>query len=208
MRVIPSPELARGLIDTLARGDHGTPRTSGVHQSGIIQALLQAMDPNRYANPVTEQAKSVYFAAGFAFEQVVEGALLTALEDRIAENLMAAMEVERPGEIASEGILQSPDGLEFDTETVHEFKLTWMSSREGIAGPGAKKWLWQIQGYLHTLGWTKAILWVLWVNGGYAPPVPQFMAYQLEFTPFEIAENWAMLLANKSEAAEEVHGNA
>lgn len=199
MRVIELPELARLAVDGLARGSHGTVRTRGVHQSGIIQALLKAIDPKKYDNPESpiQGAKHAYWAAGFAFEQ--------ALERQIGANLMEVLAIERPGEIECDEIKQTPDGIEVDTETVHEFKLTWLSSREGVGTGKGWKWRVQVMGYLYTLGWTKAVLWVLWVNNDYAPPMPRFMAYQLEFTEFEIQENWAMLLANKGEAVEEVH---
>jgi hypothetical protein len=182
MIITPIPhnlELAKSELD----------RSPGLHMSEIYNDLYQDLEPKRY-----ERGKPfdlLRLEAGLTLEAILE----EGVKGRLAE---------RPGEfISPEGVAYSPDLLIWDEETqrtiLGEIKLTWMSSREvprGVSNsfpPKFDKYFTQMKAYCYHLGTPHARLYVFFVNGNYAPPTPELLAWDIEFTPQELQENWSML---------------
>ena len=113
------------------------------------------------------------------------------------------------GELEADGIIGTPDGIEFSSVSapiVHEYKLTWKSSRSGRETPAeriAQEWMWtsQAKSYCYQASVprtpdkliTDAMLHVYWVNGNYRGSGPQLSTYYLKFSMSEIVANWRLI---------------
>lgn len=162
----------------------GGERSKGLHVSEIYKDLMHDLEPKRFKND--GQYNYEKLEVGLSFETMLE----QGIQQRLFPDLV------RPGEIISdEGIAMSPDGLTFDPLTVHEFKATWMSSRQGIEHDKFYVWFVQMKAYCREMGTPYARLWVLFVNGNYVQPYkPLLCAWDFRFTQQELDENWQMLI--------------
>ena len=117
------------------------------------------------------------------------------LARELANAGLGGANVVRPGEITCEGIIGSPDGVDCDDPAIVEYKATWKSSRKPIfeIAPWYK---WQVLAYAYMLGITRARLYILYVNGNYAPLMPQVRAWEYQFSDGEVRENWNMIKRN------------
>lgn len=109
-----------------------------------------------------------------------------------------------PGELTLHGVAGSPDGAVFHPQTgnvlcIDEFKCTWKSTKHTVNS--FWYWLAQIQAYCYMCSCLNARLHVYHVNGSYKPPAPIYRVYALQFSPYELAENWALL--NKYRTSQE-----
>jgi hypothetical protein len=163
-------------------------RSPGLHMSNIYNDLYQDLEPKRFTRGTLPDP--LRLEAGLAFEDMLE------------EGLKRRLCGERPPEmVTEEGIFYSPDLIIFNGHTrLGEIKLTWMSSkevpREAANGfpPKFDKYFTQMKAYCHHLDLGHARLLAFFVNGDYRPPKPELLAWDIEFTPRELRENWQMLL--------------
>lgn len=167
----------------------GYVRAPGLHMSDIYNAAYKQFDPKRY-----DKRDDNGDPLGFDFLKMVLGtAFETKLEEWLAEHYLG----QRPGEFTTpEGIIYSPDYLFFeDGECIlGEFKLTWYSTRGAPTDPKFDKWFTQMKLYCYHLGITRARLFVLFVNADYPrEPKPTLMAWEIEFTPRELADEWSLI---------------
>lgn len=117
-----------------------------------------------------------------------------AWEDLVFNSLRAqGREIVSGVELQSDGIIMSPDGLEFDPFQVWETKLKFASLYND---PPLENWRWlyQIKSYCRAIGTTQAVLAACYINGTGRPPVPQRAFYTLEFTQRELDETWRAVL--------------
>ena len=178
----------------------GGPRSPGMHVSEIIRDLSVrgGVLDERYA---TEPMSPERIELGIAWEE------------RLAKHHGDTINF-HPGEMVVDGVAMSMDGVSYNDETsvftcdgegaLHEFKLTWKSSRREI--DREFMWMTQIKSYLHGLRvtsgaeYTTAFLHAFFVNGGYGKSGykdgPDYQIWGLEFTPLEIHENWTMLISH------------
>lgn len=173
-------------------------RSSGVHLSDIIRALMQRLEKDR---TVKKYGPSFDIAEGVPAR--VEAGILW--EPILEESLRRKYATIRPAEIVSpEGIAMSPDGLNPVLMAGEEYKLTWKSCRGGLVdeyGMPREKflpWFVQMKGYAKWLEVDRFILRVFFVNGDYSRGPdggPQLKSYDLRFTEDEIDENWRLILA-------------
>lgn len=159
-------------------------RSPGIHVSSVIKHMRTVMGST----------------GGWPDEELNNAGQIGRIwEHVLARELAAAglggQHVVRPGEIECEGIIGSPDGVDCADEAIVEYKATWKSARKPIfeIAPWYK---WQVLAYCYMLGWTRARLYVLYVNGDYAPPMPSVKGWQIEFTNGEVRENWNMIKRN------------
>lgn len=105
-----------------------------------------------------------------------------------------------PGEMELDGIYMTHDGesvtfLRLDAElALHEFKLTYKSTK--TVGELATQWLWlaQMKAYCKALGTGIAYMHVLFVCGDYKFPIrPQLKVWRLTFTERELDDNWELM---------------
>jgi hypothetical protein len=126
-----------------------------------------------------------YGAGGFLWEHIFSMAMAEAF--RVGD-------IVRPGEFMVEGIIGSPDNWNIVTNRIIETKATWRSERK-LEHLEKHFWLWlvQMQGYCRMVGSREAELYVLFINGTYAPPKPNGRALLLEWSQREIEDNWRMI---------------
>jgi len=191
MRVIP---VDPGIDLTFNTSE----RTIGkVHMSDIYNDYYARIDPKRYAGELPIEMREAYMGGGMALESFFE----KALKDRLS--------ADRPGELIEpeHGIVFSPDLVIFNSSIrVGEIKLTWMSNKgvpreEGNGFPPRfDKYITQMANYCHCLETPYARLIAFFVNGDWTWPSkknpnargfrPEFLAWDIEFTKREIAEEW------------------
>lgn len=163
-----------------------TPRSSGLHVSQIYRDLERTiMAQKKERRDLTQDELSWYAAGGYLWEHVFSVAMADSFRNA---------EIVRPGEFMVDGIIGSPDNWDIRTGRVVETKATWLSSRK-LDSLEKHFWVWlvQMQGYCRLLDTTEAELYVFFVNGNYAPPMPIGRALTLSWTRAEIDENWEML---------------
>lgn len=168
------------------------PRSPGLHLSSIYGSLFEELEPQRFKQD--GPPPPLKLEAGLTFEML--------LEEGLARRMAGS---ERPGEFTTpEGVIYSPDLLLFNgVMRLGEIKLTWMSSREmptevaTTLPPKFEKWLVQMRAYCYHLQTCHARLYAFFVNGNYQRPFePDLRAWDIEFSPRELADNWRMLLTH------------
>jgi hypothetical protein len=203
MRHRPWPYAARlaakmadsSLLDTMS-GDGllRVPRTGGIHVSQLLRILYPVK-----ANDITETQLSLMGLAGLAFEDRAELALIA-----LAQEKDWPWHAERPGELTSpEGVKGSPDVLlvpKLKGGILREasLKCTWKSSRglpldedENMFPDKFAYYIGQCKMYCHLLNTMSCVLVVYFVCGDYNRPlIPQFLAWELDFSHQEIEEEW------------------
>jgi hypothetical protein len=180
----------------------GAGRSPGLHVSEVIRDLAVRGG----------QLDKKYVDADLSPEKIELG---LAWEERVAKHHPEICF--HPGEMQVDGISMSVDGISYiepdevsiftvdGVGALHEFKLTWKSSKKDISG----EWMWltQIKSYLHGMSVTSkpkvtmrsAFLHVYWVNGDYGwmrggtGSGSRYEIFGMRFTDLEIFENWSMI---------------
>ena len=161
-------------------------RTPGLHVSDIYNSLYKEMDPKRYGG---EFNNDLCLAMGTAWEKHFEWLLIKN-----------GLTISRPEAFLTEGgIGFSPDLIISNgVSRCGEIKLTWMTDVEDIRDPKFDKYLTQVKAYCYHLETPYGRIYATHINGAekdhYGKPNPVLKAYDLEFTPRELRENWEMLL--------------
>jgi hypothetical protein len=171
------------VSSALLPDDAFTPR-SGVHFSSIAKDIWKRMDPDRFGGEMDENR----IALGLAMENLLAETLFRRRVDGC-----------RPDPIERDGITCSPDWLAYRDWTLEEWKVTWMRQpRTPEEFLGAKFAHYHMQGktYAHVWGTDRMRFVVFWVNGTYAPPVPDISSYTVAYTTLELQENWELLLTH------------
>jgi hypothetical protein len=182
-------ELPFNPLDTIrSESEHqGQARTPGLHLS-TIYADIEAQWLKR--EPLEEKDRAAYMSGGFLWEH--------AFSQAFGRSILQ-LGVSRPPELFLDGIIGSPDLIDYVNWRVLDTKFTWKSARklehmERYFWP----WLCQMKSYLkmmQTMGaCDTAELYIFFVNGDYAPPRPAARRLELKFDQQEIEENWAMVL--------------
>lgn len=196
----------------------GAPRTPGVHLSGVLRfmalesGLLRPDDEEEDLDLLLEKYPHWQQGDKRVFNRIALG---LAWEEWYARQQPEDV-VFHPGEFARDGITGTPDAVRI-TDTgemeLHEYKLTWRSSRRPIAD----EWMYwaQMAGYCAMVGGMMAertgsaaagmtgVLHVYYVNGDYAGSGPILKSYTREFTTKEIETQWAGILKHKDRARPE-----
>lgn len=166
-------------------------RSSGVHVSGIIRDIARMLgkikDGEGDLDDMILDSGPVQKGDCGTFVRVALG---MAWEDWISRHLpdmIRGVELELDGIYGTlDGLVETPEG-----SVVHEFKVTWKSSKQEIE----KQWLWitQVKAYCYMAMTTEAVLHVLWVNGDYQGGGPAYEDYRLVFGVEELESVWRML---------------
>jgi hypothetical protein len=170
-------------------------RSPGVHLSNILKPIALSMG---FWKPEAEDEEMCQVAGleQFSMQSLKRMALGLAWEQWLGPQLTGVNF--HFGEVSADGIIMTPDGFDFTDWHLHEFKVTWRSSRRPVEG----EWYWlaQVKGYLKGMGPDpegryRASLWVYYVNGSYqGGPSPEFLRHDLEFESGEIEGNWRLVV--------------
>jgi hypothetical protein len=184
--------------------DRGTGRSPGLHVSEVIRdlALRGGILDRKWATDNIEDAPE-RVALGLAWEEWIH-----KQHPEICFH---------PGEIIVDDVAMSIDGASFNEDeasiftsdsdgAVHEFKLTWKSSRY----PVTDDWMWmaQLKSYIHGMRVSSVakinvgFMHVFYVMGNYGKDRtdpesnPRYKIFGIEFTDLQIHENWSMIKAH------------
>jgi hypothetical protein len=179
-------------------------RSRGTHLSEIIQRI------NKESGRLKEQVifgRNTYDALD---EDDLPACMFLGF---CVESMLVRMHpwIQRYGELSSDGIAMSPDGVTFNSrrhllsphepvDLLHEIKATWKSSKSLLEEK--VNYLQQMKSYCRALGTNFAILHVFFVVGDYRfgdGGGPLLRQYHIEFSPFEIESNWCEILKKKKD---------
>lgn len=185
-----------------------TPRTPGIHVSGVIRAIAieAGILPQEWTDDLSlcdvreikDEVALLRISIGLAWE-----------EWYIPQILGPELEVvDHPGEYCVDGIYCSPDGESLSCVftdnkyrlTMHEVKATYKSTN--TVGDVRGEWLWltQIKAYCKARGTRFAMLHVLFLCGDYKFPItPQLKHWAIEFEQEEIDDNMQFLADYRDE---------
>ena len=178
------------IIDSRFFSSDNRTRTPGCHLTDIIKDMEKSIGHDRNPRAMGDEKLELYRTVGYLWEDV-----LTRVINQ--ERSWAAPGLVRPGEIELDGILMTPDAVDFGTDPpcLEEWKVTWRSAARDLE---SENWHWFVQckAYCHALKLTRANLRILYVNGDYKPTVPRPQGYAIEFSQRELHDNWSMVLAH------------
>ena len=169
-------------------------RSKGKHVSASIFKIMQSLYPDKFTDRPIDILRA---NLGNAFEKTIAA----GLHQRDPHRYVI------PGELEHEGWYGTPDlwdmgedGLDFRTI---ELKLTWASMKR--ASDIEDAWFWrywtQLKAYAHMAGTTKGTLMICFINGNYSRNMddpdsgPNILAWEDEWTPEELFDNWQMIKA-------------
>jgi len=155
-------------------------RSPGLHLTGVIRHIQKVMKVQD--DTFTELDLNHFALVGRCWERY------------LAEQVYQPPVWIRPGELEKDGIIGSPDVLNFEENIVGEMKACWHSAKTPIES----EWyyLTQVKAYCHIVGFKRAIITIVYVGGTWRPPSPIPVEYTLLFGPGELQENWEMILRN------------
>jgi hypothetical protein len=176
----------------------GVPRSSAhatgkLHLSDIARYIDYKMGYTKRSKGVEDWDMHLAAEVGFLWEDV----LSRAFADRYAARI---------GEVETDGVIGSPDGLSPNDPrgrvilVNEEYKATWRSTRK----TPSDIWYWETQfkSYCYMLDVNVTVARVLYLMGDYKGSGPQYKVFRIEFTPFELRENWKMILEHRDEMVE------
>lgn len=153
-------------------------RSQGLHLTDIIRSMMTdagMLKSTSNGGGWEETPLNLAGEVGFMWEELLSYTLKCRLPDRI-------------GEVTLDGITMSPDGLDVEAWELWEYKVVWSSSAKSPIDNF--KWMCQVQGYCKGLGTTVVKMAILYLNGNWRPPQPQYKGYKITFTQREIDETW------------------
>jgi hypothetical protein len=182
--------------DFLLRLQGDEDRSPGLHVSEVIRsiALKTGKLDKKYGGDVEELGEQERFPPGDASTLRV---MMGLAWEKWLGSAYPFIDF-HAGELRRDGLIATPDGM---SETValgvgyvalHEFKVTWKSSRRGIES--AWMWLTQCKCYCKMMGVRICLLHVYWVNGDYTYQGPQFTVHHIVFDQWEIDACWEMVM--------------
>lgn len=189
--MIITPRPNHGLDEVI--GKSTGERSPGLHMSQIYGDIFSDLEPKRFVRGSIPNP--LHLELGLAFEEMLEVRLLERWGPHLGER--------PPEQMTVEGIAYSPDLLIFDDAKgliLGEIKLSRLSSRDvprevsNNFPPKFDRYFMQMKAYAYHLGTRHARLFVFFVNGSYAPPMPEFLVWDLTFSEIELRENWQMML--------------
>jgi hypothetical protein len=190
-----------------------TPRSEGVHLSGIIRSIaaetgflkagwvedLSIHDRRLITDPVAILRMMI----GLAWEQFY-----------IQRVLVHEGVVDHPDEMHNDDIFMSPDAEQMVSmvlrsgkrgirKKIHEIKATYKSTNTVGDVYGEWMWLTQLKGYCHSARTLLGELHVLFLCGDYSMPIkPIAKRWAIEFTQEELDRNWQLMCDYKAHREE------
>lgn len=187
-----------------------TPRTSGVHLSGIIRYLAVSQGIYPPTSTGTTRSRTIRRSLGLAWEDWLS-LRLSRLYPEFEYHI---------GEFTLDGIIGTPDAIHFEPDgslILHEIKLTYYTSRKSSTFLDLQPWLWQGMGYLAMLTAAYAspcltcIYHPVFLMGDYnrsSGPSPDYLPVRIDFTAEEIMTNWQLMTSNRHLAEPEQYTSA
>jgi len=157
------------------------------HLTDILRDMATTAGIGKETGEFSQRDLEWFAAGGWLFERVFDMAHQEAIDRG---------DMWSPGELELDGIVGTPDRIDWTRPAVIELKCRWKSSRKFDALE--KEFcieLMQVKGYCWMLKILEADLIVFFVAGRWSSSiVPEVRAANLRFTEQELAENWRSVL--------------
>lgn len=198
MRLIELTDDGGALMRIIRRQRAAEEQRVGLHVSTICDDYLKTLDAKRYAKEINQTSV-------FAFQEIGN-----ALEDAIQRELRRRVRGWRkplPRRDAR-SVIGSPDGYSARLRRIDEVKATWVSEGTEERNPfvviGRKgelveeslkfqRYRMQATHYAYMWGATSIRLHILFINGNYRPPFPNFRTITVRLTPEDKRHNAFLL---------------
>ena len=175
--------IARGIPELFPMVRTGDPRS---HVSYVIRDLCTNL--GHYEATDGPNPNPSLMELGSTFEDVVAEGLANRFARSNPDKFV------RPGELERDGLIGTPDLMDFDDWAMIEVKLTKMSARHGIESDKFWKYWVQLKAYCHMIGCSTGRLHIGFINGDYRGLEVDYQVWEEEFTPNELIANWRMLV--------------
>lgn len=193
---------AEGGFDLRVGDADKPPRSKGIHLSGVLRSIaIEGGYLKEDDEELDDLIESTWTEQAGEDGRLVRVAIGLAWEDWLYRQPAYSHVIYHPGEVYKDGIAGSPDGIGMKGEKVwlEECKSTYKSMRR----PVEEAWLWleQCRGYCVMLGFTEAVLRVLYMRGDYRKMGPAiFRSYEVTFEEEELKRSWDRILLYKDRA--------
>ena len=183
MRVTRNPELASQKLAQIWESRESQSERSNkpgtYHVSEVIHCLRKAWLKRKHGEVITP-VQHLTFLIGDAYHQLLE---------KFTD--VTELELER------DGIVGTLDGLfvKDDELVILEGKSTRKSSKNGIQDMDS--WFAQNLAYAKLANALRSQIEVVWLNGNYAPPTPQFDVFEVEYNQEAVDNNWEQVVVRK-----------
>ena len=181
--------------------DDTEPRQVGIHLSDVAHYIATVMKTD--------------YKPGDGFKDMELTAEIGLLWECVLSRIMRDKYAFRPPQVQRDGIWMSLDGIAppnpFEVVwtlsgdpigevplVVEEYKCTWRSSNKT---PDTNfVYMTQIKSYCHVMETTTAIMRIFYLMGNYKGSGPVYRIARFTFTPWELEQNWKMVVKYKDEA--------
>ena len=165
--------------------DDEAEREEGLHLGTVIKSLM-------------ESSGLGYKGKGFTDMELT--AEIGLLWERVLGRVMGDKYAQRPGQIQSDGIWMSLDGIGPDPLgkvplVVEEYKATWKSTKQSPVDNFY--YMCQVKSYCRAIGTNIAVMQIFHVMGDYKGSGPIYRVARLVFSSWELEQNWKMILREK-----------
>lgn len=200
IRVLPAD------LDTWLARRVTPPRSTGVHVSTVIVAMLKDLAPKKYAAYGTggDERKAVY-EVGYVWEDIIAEALSHQVRVSHHEILMGEQR-----ELLRDGVYGTLDRVLMDEAgfIVEETKATFKKYTADLTDPKYAYWVMQVKTYCAMIGALRARIRALFLGeftmkDAHGQPVIAHPAcWEIAFTPGELDEWWRRFLIYAAQIAE------
>jgi hypothetical protein len=160
-------------------------REEGLHLGTVIKSLM-------------DNSGLGYKGKGFTDMELT--AEIGLLWERVLGRVMGDKYAQRPGQIQSDGIWMSLDGIGPDPLgevplVVEEYKAAWKSTKQSPVDNFY--YMCQVKSYCRAIETNVAVMRIFHVMGNYKGSGPIYRVARLVFTEWELDQNWKMILREK-----------
>jgi hypothetical protein len=181
MQITELTDAAAPLRAAIALRERLWPRQPGLHVSTIIDDISEKLGWHKTDDDRELGPKEVFWEMGVAWEQTV------------ARGLRQTVGGAKPAAYQLDGVWCSPDFRDRD-RAIHEIKLGWISSRQGLDHPKFRKFEYQLLAYMWGKATETGYLHVGYVRGNYANKLTDIRSWQVQASERELRRHWQRLL--------------
>lgn len=198
MRLIELNTRGGYIAKAVARQRAAEAERTGLHCSTIVNDILTKLNAFKHSSETPKHVRFAYQEIGNVIEDVIAEGLVRRIAGWI-----------KPDPKKFRAIIGSPDGWQTRGNIIHEVKATWVSERkffEGldlaedrsefdISDVSLKLYGFLMQALFYALAWgaDRIYFHVVFLNGNYAPPVPNMRTFIIKFSQADLEQNYRNL---------------
>lgn len=198
-------------LDTWLARRVTAPRSTGVHVSTVIVAMLKDLAPKKYAHYGSSgEARKPVYEIGYVWEDIIAEAITPYVRTVGDEEVLIGSQYE----VLRDGVYGTMDRLSVDAEgyIVEETKATFKKYTADLTDPKYAYWVMQVKTYCAMIGATRARIRALFLgeftikDASGQPVIAHPACWEIRFTPDELDEWWQRFLKYAALVAEGAAG--